>query len=280
MSFTVVGPMAHEVQSADRIELVQPFLGMSEEEFRKLATSVMALVIHRTYEGINGKTTDAMGLWAKCDTPVARLEDPFSGFIEVTRAGMARTFLQYVKDRPQVEYLCMMDSDEAVPWDAPYKLAQWGKDIVSGVVCSNSERKGGIFACFTVKDKYGISRFPSVTNTKFMPTKGLIEAEHAGTGLLCVHKRVFEAIAASGDYPFFIPEEVRRHSAATGSLKLGEDMAFSEQARRLGFKTYVDLSVRAPHYKVQAIQWFPKYLDDSLDCRDWQVSTEDGTPAS
>lgn len=276
MSFTIIGPNAHEVD-ADRIDIVRPVGNLSVGEFEALSQKILVAILHRPDEGIHASLSSNTGLWSKMNTAVAHISDQFGGMIEMTRSGVARTFLSYVQSRPNIEYIVMMDNDQSVPWQAPYLLCQWGKPIVSGVVCSFSLKKGGVFACFTLKDKYGISRFPSVKNTKRMPAKGLVEVDHAGTGLIAVHRDVFRAILQSGEFPFMIPEDVRRHCAATGNLRLGEDMAFCEQAIRQGFKVYVDLSVRAPHFKTLAVSWPDELISSEIDCRDWSVSDIDYT---
>jgi hypothetical protein len=274
MSMTVIGPEANRVQ-ADSVRVMQPVMGMSEPEMFELASKILVVIPHRPDEGIHSGLAINNGYWARMGMGVAHVADQFGGFIEFTRAGLARQFLEYTRDRPSVEYCVMIDNDESVEWDAPLKLAQWGKDLVSGVVCSFSPRKGGVFACFTVQDKFGVARFPSTKNTRHMPAQGLIKAWTVGTGLLCVHKRVFEKMFAEKDYPFQIPDDIRKHCAATGSLKLGEDMAFSEQARRHGFEIYVDLSVHAKHYKTLEVAWPQEGKNPTLDSREWCVSDED-----
>jgi hypothetical protein len=274
MSMSVIGPEANRVQ-ADSIRVMQPCLGMNEEELTELASKIMVVIPHRPEEGVQSKLAQNIGYWSRLGMPVATVGDQFGGFIEFTRAAIARQFLEYTKDRPGVEYCVLIDNDESVDWDAPLRLAHWGKDLVSGVVCSFSVRKGGVFACFTVKDRYGIARFPSVKFTGQLPTKGLIEAHTAGTGLLCVHRRVFQKMFDEGDYPFLIPEDIRKHCAATGTLKLGEDMAFAMAAQRHGFRIYVDLSVHAVHYKTLEVAWPKEAMSSSLDSRKWSVSDED-----
>jgi hypothetical protein len=261
--------------TADSVQLFQPFMGLEPDEFKALAASILIVIPHRPSEGVNKSLFRNAGIWGILGTPTADVSDEFEGFVEMTRGGIVRTFLQYAKDNPAIEYCVMIDNDEAVDWDAPYRLAQWGKKVVSGIVCSFSERKGGIFACVTVKDDNGIARFPTVKKTKKLPSQGLKEIESAGTGLLCVHKSVFQEMLDSEDNPFMIPEEVRQHCCATGTLKLGEDMAFSERCRKRGIKMYVDFSVRAEHFKTLSIQWPKELVDSHLDPRTWKVANDD-----
>lgn len=261
--------------SADSVEIFQPFLGMEQKEFRELAGSLLVCIPHRPSEGINKGLFYNAGIWAILGTPVASVSDEFEGFVELTRGGIVRTFLQYCEDHPEVEYVVMIDNDESVEWDAPYRLAQWGKDVVSGIVCSHSSKKGGVFACITAKDKYGIARFPSLKRTKRLPASGLREIESAGTGLLCVHKQVFQKMIDADDAPFFIPEDVRKHCAATGTLKLGEDMAFSERVKQYGYKMFVDFSVRASHFKTLEVKWPNEAIDAGLLASEWEIAEDD-----
>lgn len=261
--------------SASAIEVVEPtVMGMSEPEFAKLARSILIMIPHRPYEGLNASLSDSRTYWANFLTPQCAVEDHFGGFIELQRAGMVRTFLDYAKDHPEVEYLVMMDSDQPVQWDSPYRLAAWGRPIVSGVVCSYSPTRG-IFACFTMKDEYNVARFPSVNITRTMPGKGLVEANSAGTGLICIKKVVLETMLEHGDVPFVIPEDMRQQCLKTGVLKWGEDTSFCHMARKHGFNTYVDLSVHSGHYKVVNVQWPTGNIDQKLDPRKWKVDNKD-----
>jgi hypothetical protein len=61
----------------------------------------------------------------------------------------------------------------------------------------------------------------------------------------------------------------------TGTLKLSEDLAFSQRCREYGFKQYVDFSVRAKHYKTLEITWPEECIDYSQDAKSWQVADDD-----
>lgn len=273
MEMAIQGQPAYR-SSAESVQLFQPFLGMEPDEFKELASKILIIVPHRG-EGINKKLFRNAGIWAILGTPTADVTDGFGGFVELTRGGIVRTFLQYCEDNPKIEYCVMIDNDEGVEWDAPYRLAQWGKKVVSGIVCSFSEKKGGIFACVTVKDENGVARFPTVNKTRRIPAQGLREVESAGTGLLCVHKSVFKQMLDEGDQPFMIPEDIRVHCCATGNLKLGEDMAFSKRCQDRGIKMYVDFSVRADHFKTLSISWPKELVDPSIDPKAWKVAPDD-----
>jgi hypothetical protein len=249
-------------------------MGMSEEEFDGLVSSTLIMIPHRTREGVSAGLAQAMGAWARFGATVATVADEFGGFIEIHRCNMARTFMEFCASHPNIDKLVMIDNDENIPWDSPYRLAAWDLPVVSGVVCNYSETRG-VFACFTVKDEHGVARFPSFNFTKTMPGKGLIKAHSVGTGLICVKKVVFEKIFDAGLYPFYIPEATRTNAAQTGMLAWGEDIAFSRQCEDLGFDRHVDLSVQAVHYKTIPVSWPKNAIDWETDPSDWKVSPKD-----
>lgn len=259
--------------------VVDPFetvCGLPTEDFRALAESIFIALPHQMEDGINGGIVDCVPQWAIAGSMLARCLDPHGGFIEVIRAGIVRRFLDACDSNPKLKFCVMMDSDESCHWSAPYKLAIWDRPVVSAVVCSWNDKRG-IYACFTIKDKNGIGRFPSVNFTQRMPRAGLIKADRVGTGLVCIRKDVLQAIDQSGDIPFYIPEQIRRDGAKSGSIKQGEDMVFSAQCERLGFDRFVDLSVHAKHYKTLPLTWPLVNIDPALNVEDWDVSEHDFT---
>ena len=272
MEMAVQGAPAYR-STADSVRLFQPFMGLEPEEFKELASKILIVIPH-VDDGINKILFRQAAIWGILGTPVADAGG-WGGFVELTRGGIVRTFLQYCKDRPNIEYCVMIDNDQGVDWDAPYRLAQWGKKVVSGIVCSLSEKKGGVFACVTIKDENGVARFPTVSRTRKLPAQGLKPIESAGTGLLCVHKSVFEAMHEAGEVPFMIPEAVRVHCCQTGNLTLGEDMAFSERCRNLGIEMFVDFSVHADHFKKHKIRWPGELIDPALNAQTWTPATND-----
>jgi hypothetical protein len=251
-------------------------VGLPQDEFIALAQSILIVLPHRGSEGLHPGLSMNIGPWSMVGTSVQPVEDQFGGFIELTRGGIARRFLDICAENPKIDKLVMIDSDENMHWDAPYKLAMWDQPVVSGVVCSWTPRRG-IFACFTMKDKYGVPRFPSVRYTKTLPARGLLKVWNTGTGMICIKKGVLESIFESGDVPFYVPEAMRRAAVPSGVLKHGEDMAFSQQCERLGFDRFVDLSVHAVHFKVTPICWpqTDECVSDALSAADFQVDVKD-----
>jgi hypothetical protein len=260
--------------SAERREVRDLPLGLSMDEFFELSQSIVIMIPHRPTEGIPPTLANSLYWWGVYSTSVMLIPDQFGGFIEHVRGGMAEEFLKHCADFPKKKYAVMIDADQGVAHDAPYRLAFWDKPLVSGVVCSYNERRG-VWGNFTMKDKSGVARFPSHAFTKKMPSRGLIEVESCGTGLLCVRKDVLERLKEEGERPFMIPQDIREQSYDVGTMKYGEDIAFSRQVRKYGFDIHVDLSVHADHYKTMAVTW-PKFaIDHELDPADWEVAVED-----
>lgn len=265
-----------EHPGADEIVVGSPLPGMTEDEFAALARKILVVVPHRSSEGIHEGICIHWGLWARYGLRVAEVKDPHGGFIEVVRAGIVRTFLDYRRVKPEIEYLVMIDNDQRIEWDAPWRLARHGVPVSTGVVCGYTEEKG-IFACFTVKNPSGAAYFPTLKHTGIMPAEGLIEVHQCGTGLLCIHHSVLDQFIACGEIPFYIPEEIRKQAATTGDLRKSEDICFADLCEQYGFKRYADLSVQAVHYKNIGISWPHDKLDHALAPSDWIVQPHDGT---
>ncbi len=273
MDAYVIGPNPHKT-AASKVEVVEPIMGMPVEEFAKLAQSIFIMVPHRDSEGLNAGLAINFGFWARFGTTITTVPDQFGGFIEQTRANMCDLFRRVRADRPELRYLVMIDADESMSWDAPYRLAAWDEPIVSGIICSYAAQRG-IFANIFVTDKHGKARMPSWNKTRTIPGRGLKECHSVGTGLICIRADVIDAILDGGDMPFVMNEDDRRSCLDTGVLKMGEDTTFCGQARKHGFKSYADFGVRGIHMKTIAIEWPQSHIDYSIDVRQWDVDPGD-----
>lgn len=251
-----------------------PITGLSGDELDALLRSILIVIPYRGSEGVDAGLENKVSYWRGCGIGVEKTEDQFGGFIELTRASICRKFLDLCEAHPQLDKLVMIDSDQDVSPEAPVKLAQWDLPVVSGVVCSPNSRRG-LFANFTVKDKYGVPRFPSVRHTKTLPSRGLLKVHSTGSGLLCIKKNVIETLFSSGEIPFYIEEKMRRDAVRTGMLQLGEDTRFSQQCGAAGFDRYVDLSVHAVHYKRVGVCWPHTGLNPDMNVEDFMVDVKD-----
>ena len=271
----IQGPRPAEVvEDPLKVKQTAPLPGLSNEEFAALAASILVVIPYRANEGINSGICTHFGMWGRIGLRVATLRDPHGGYIECTRGGIVKLFLEVAEKTPEVKYLVMIDNDQAIEWDAPLLLAQHGAPIMSGVVCGYSPERG-IFMCATIKDENGVPRFPSWKETKHIPSEGVVPIEQCGTGLICIRRDVLETIKAAGEEPFFVPEDVRIESVREGNLRKSEDICFCERAAALGFDRFIDFAVLAAHYKTIPINWPMDAIDPDIDVIDWKPSKFD-----
>ncbi len=251
-----------------------PITGLHGDEVGEFLSTILVIIPYRGSENIDANLENKVSFWRGAGLAVEKAEDQFGGFIELTRASMCKKFLDLCEQYPKFDKLVMIDSDQDVAPEAPARLAQWDLPVVSGVVCTPNSKRG-LFANFTLKDKYGVPRFPSIRHTKMLPTRGLKKIVSCGTGLICIKKCVIETIFNAGDIPFYIDEKVRKAAVKTGSLQYGEDTWFSKQCEQHGFDRYVDFSVRAIHYKKVGVSWPVTGLDPDLKAEDFMVDVKD-----
>lgn len=261
-----------ETTTAERVD---PVSGLSGDELDQLLKSILIVIPYRGSEGVCSGLEDKIAYWKGCGIAVEKTEDQFGGFIELTRASICKKFLDICRDHSApLDKLIMIDSDQDVNAEAPVKLALWDVPVVSGVVSTPNARRG-IYANFTMKDKYGVPRFPSVRYTKKLPSRGLKKVYSAGAGLICIKKNVIETLFNAGEIPFYLEEKMRREAVKTGVLQLGEDTRFSQQCREHGFDVYVDFSVHAVHYKRFGIIWPTTAVDPDMRVEDFEVDVKD-----
>ena len=270
----ISGPNPGADCEADEVIEAAPLEGWTDEEFARLAASVMVVIPFRPSEGLTASLTENFGMWGRIGMRTGTVKDPFGGFIELTRGSMVDMFLTYRRNSPEVKYMVMIDSDQDVPWDAPLRLAAHGLPAVSGVVCNYSDARG-LYACFTAEDRNGVARFPTLNESKVMPAEGLRKIHQAGTGLLCVRCDVLESLVEKHTNPFEIPAQYKDEAMKLGMLKKGEDMVFCDRIREAGFDIHVDFSVAAKHWKTLRIDWPEGARDRNLNPDDWSPSAYD-----
>lgn len=171
------------------------------------------------------------------------------------------------------EYLFFIDADIVFSGVEVLKLLAHQKDIVCGLypkkridwdavkaaALSGAERVEGFAADYVVN----VTEAPSVVDPN-----GVVEIHHGGTGFMCIHRRVFEALAdkvpvyrestytKDGQFPknpdgtdmFPLTREFFSLSIRdSDGLYLSEDYAFCDLWMKNGGKIYADLSVRLQH---------------------------------
>jgi len=124
------------------------------------------------------------------------------------------------------------------------------------------------------KRELAIHVLPGTEKLIFGREGGLLEIKYAATGFLHVRSEIYEGIEqqlklplcntrwSKPMLPFFLPMIV---DETWGSWYLAEDFAFSERARRCGYKIMADTSFRLGHIGRHAYCWeeagveFPRY---------------------
>lgn len=132
-----------------------------------------------------------------------------------------------------------IDSD--VEWDveAFEKIYRSEESIVGGLYQTAPD--GRVAAAFFD----GVGQPTVVREQDFiMLEEGLHEVYGLGFGFIAMKSGVFEAC----DRPWFLMERIR-WAHLDFDLNVGEDYSFCINARRNGFKTYVDSTVKVKHHK-------------------------------
>ena len=148
----------------------------------------------------------------------------------------------------------------------------------------------GIYLCKSVSRTKPSSLFLDNTSIEFGQDSTPVEIQWGATGMLAVHRRVFEKMAEGMDllhekedtrafYPFFQSMIV---DSDEGKILLSEDYAFCERARELGFKIYANPSVRMGHmgpyvYRLEDMatsQLKPQALKISRSGPYWRIESE------
>ncbi|WP_205679068.1 hypothetical protein [Aquisphaera insulae] len=93
---------------------------------------------------------------------------------------------------------------------------------------------------------------------------GLVELRYAAAGFLHLRRQVFSEMEArlglprcreangATTVPYFLPMVIPSES---GHVYLGEDFAFSERARRSGFRIMADTTIRLQHIGIYGYSW-------------------------
>ena len=142
MKADILGGMVPQDAEMFRSREYAPPPGMTWESVQELCKKILVVIPFRAGTGIQEGLCSHWGFWGNLGLKCADVKDPHGGFIEAVRAGMVRLFLDYVKIRPEIEYLVMIDNDEAIEWDAPIRIARHGVQVCTGVVCGANDEKG------------------------------------------------------------------------------------------------------------------------------------------
>lgn len=133
------------------------------------------------------------------------------------------------------KWLMFIDDDTCVPSDAFERLASHNLDIVSGLYYRRSQPIGHpVMLRETDKGPMWID--------SFRPGE-VVEADLVGAGCLLIHRRVLEQLAGPLENRWFrwMMESTQANE------RCSEDFFFCRQARKAGFKIYVDTLVQCEH---------------------------------
>lgn len=134
------------------------------------------------------------------------------------------------------DYLLFIDSDMAFPVDGLNKLIASKKDIIGAVYYSRKSPNLPL----VFKENEG-----KYSNYEDFPEDKVFECDAIGTGFLLISKKVLEAFdKAINEKKFRLPFDFMH---TEHHVELGEDMAFCNRAKQLGFKIYADPTIQMGH---------------------------------
>lgn len=184
-------------------------------------------------------------------TRVKKSECTFFTVIGSSILPMARNLLIAKGLAMGADKLVLIDDDISWHSDDFQKLVLAPEKIVAGAYQKRPHHP-------TDKPEMAISLFPSGLEADH---RGLCEVDGAATGFMCIDREVFETmknhVVKLGDkaadaeqekhlYEFF---QFARQTKEDGKTYLeGEDYNFCRKARTLGFKTWVDPSIKLGHH--------------------------------
>ena len=183
----------------------------------------------------------------------------------ITRARneLARQFLEQGFD-----YLMFIDADISFDGQAVVELVSADKDIVCGLypkkeIAWNAVEEAAKRGEENLRDFSGtfVLNLPLDAVNAKTDQQGLVEVQHAGTGFMLIHRRVFEALAplvpeyrtssvkaSNGEYLKPMTREFFATSIDNStSVLLSEDYHFCEAWRKIGGKIYVKPSLGLEH---------------------------------
>lgn len=133
------------------------------------------------------------------------------------------------------DYLFSVDSDIVLPKDSLSKLLNADKDIVSGVYIQRKIEQ-------SIPEIYLANNVGGVSNVSidklYEGSQPIIEIDACGFGCVLVKNEVFLKM----DYPHFYYKSALDHKNT-----ISEDVFFCRKAKQLGFRVWVDTSIKCEH---------------------------------
>lgn len=145
--------------------------------------------------------------------------------------------VKHFLERPQYDYLLMIDGDIVPPPDY-LKLIDFKKDIISGLCFAYT--KQNIFPLILKKSKEKITGSKYRPYDSLHPDKwtGLVEVDAVGTGAMIMSRKVLEQIP----YPF------KNVYDKNGEKQIGLDLNFCRVAKKKGFKVFCHTDYVCSHH--------------------------------
>lgn len=154
--------------------------------------------------------------------------------------------------RSDSEWAWYLDSDQVVRRDTLERLLTCARDresLIIGALTPIIGPDGPVPNLFFDNDE-GPGRF---TTPKDYPDEA-VELAATGAGCLLVHRRVLEALREAQGHEHWFGERLVP-GADGGMCQIGEDVAFCESARELGFRIVVDCTTHVGHHKDNRVWW-------------------------
>jgi len=205
-------------------------------------------------------------------------------FLQITTdsssiASNSNTMVNQALERPDVQWILQIDSDQIVEPDIPAKLIQHiNQDRYRCRECDRVTKEPHCDDCGGKADKMDIRDLGALTyiykNDLPIPlvpiaehegiwheqlaNSTLIESNRVGTGCLLTHRSVFEEI----EPPYFMDQFDH-----TGERIETEDFVFAEKLEKAGINSYIDMSLVVGHKKKVSMKQTSFVLNTAFACQ-------------
>jgi hypothetical protein len=156
--------------------------------------------------------------------------------------------VQSVLSSPDLQWLCLVDADQAPAFDTVLRLLDTGAPLVSAVVLARRE-PWRVCAWFDDGEAFRRVRRHEI------PRDGVLEVAAVGTGCLLIRRGVLEAVASER---WFQVGQINPEL-------LQEDIYFSLRAAEVGYPPALACGVRVPHQ----FEGYVVLADDGRPCIEW-----------
>src|SRR6056297_2263488 len=181
--------------------------------------------------------------------------------VDANRNKMVKEFL----DKPEAEWLLMIDSDVAPPTDI-LSMIEYGEPVISAVVTIKKEGVPRPLLLKKRKTQYGVMTLDELEEK--INDSGIVSVDGVGTGCLLMHRDVLEKM----EPPWFqfVYNEY-------GGLQLGEDFYFSRKLEEQDVTPKVSTNHVCSHYRKVDLTEFLKIVTDAKqEAQNYIEETKEG----